>query len=77
MPDAAPDAREQEAIHLMRSSALPQAEALVKDILSDYPDNPHLLTTLGSLAAQQDRYAEAILLLERAVELMPEEATFA
>jgi len=72
----APDPRETEAVELIQRGEVPAAEALIRDILGDHPDSPHLLTVLGTLAARQDRYAEAIPLLERAVALAPEVGAF-
>ena len=49
-------------------------EADIRQILRTEPDNAHALNALGfTLADQTDRYEEAYELLERAIEIMPDD----
>ena len=82
MPDgatdnSASDSREHEAMRLMQSGALREAEALYTEILGERPDDPQLLNTVGALAAQQGRLVEAYPLLRRAQELAPDDPSIA
>ena len=67
--------REQEIMRLMQSGALPQAEVLIKEVLDDRPDDPKLLNTLGAVIAQQGRIVEALPMIKRAFEQMPDDAS--
>jgi len=50
-------------------------EADIKLILQNEPDNAHALNALGfTLADQTNRYSEALGYLERAIEIMPDDA---
>lgn len=50
-------------------------EADIKVILENEPDNAHALNALGfTLADQTDRYSEALGYLQRAIEIMPDDA---
>jgi tetratricopeptide (TPR) repeat protein len=50
-------------------------ETDIKKILKAEPDNAHALNALGfTLADQTDRYSEALGYLERAIEIMPDDA---
>lgn len=80
MPDSAPDdqiseSREHQAMHLMQTGAFPQAEVLIKEILEDRPDDPQLLNSLGAVVAQQGRIVEALPMIKRAHEQIPDDAS--
>jgi tetratricopeptide (TPR) repeat protein len=66
--------REQEAVRLMQEGALPQAEALLRAVLSERPEDHQILNALGVITAQLGRLAEAIGLFERALEQAPGDA---
>ena len=65
------DARDQQAVQLMQSGALPEAEALFKEILRDRPHDHQIINVLAILAAQQGRSREAITLFDRALAYAP------
>jgi Flp pilus assembly protein TadD len=55
-PETRPlERREQQAISLMQVGALPQAEAIFLDVLSDRPHDHQIMNTLAILAAQLGR----------------------
>ena len=57
-----------------RLGRIDQLEADIRQILRTEPDNAHALNALGfTLADQTDRYDEAYELLERAIEIMPDD----
>lgn len=80
VPEARPPKRMslQEALeeaHLMqRTERLDAAEAIYLEILAQVPDEPNCLHFLGILRHQQGRRAEAVELLQRAIELVPDHA---
>jgi len=82
MPDTAPESRElepreQEAIRLVQSGAVAQAEALFKEILSDRPDDHEILNAAGAVVAQQGRLVEAYPLFQKAFARAPEDPNVA
>lgn len=65
------DPREDEALRLIKSGSLTDAESLVTEILQDHPDNPLLLNTVGMLAAQQGKFSHAFARFDAALDLDP------
>jgi len=63
--------REMQAINLMQAGALPQAEAIFMDVLSDRPNDHQIMNALAILAAQQGRARESIRMFERALKHAP------
>lgn len=63
------------ALAYERQDDIPGAEAELRSILADEPDNANALNALGyTLADRTDRFAEALELIERAMELAPDNA---
>ncbi|MDH3232775.1 MAG: tetratricopeptide repeat protein, partial [Alphaproteobacteria bacterium] len=82
MPDAATEPqdrgrdlspREHEAMRLMQTGALAQAEALFREELTERPDDHQIINAIGSLVAQQGRLSEAFQLFERSVAIAPDD----
>jgi len=66
----------QTALTQHRAGQLPAAEAIYRQILAVQPQHPEALHLLGALATEQQRYDEAVPLLQRAVTLVPMEPVF-
>lgn len=60
------------AIRLARAGQIADADALLRDVLADDPDNASALFLLGDAALLSGRVAEASALLRRAVDLRPQ-----
>ncbi len=63
-----------QAQSMQRQEKLDVAESIYLEILAQLPDEPNALNFLGILRHQQQRPGEAIALLQRATELVPEAA---
>jgi len=63
--------REQQAIQLMQSGALPEAEKLFTEILRERPQDHQIMNALAILSAQQGRTHDAIKLFDRALAYAP------
>jgi tetratricopeptide (TPR) repeat protein len=61
------------AVLLNREGRNDEAEALLRGILKDYPNNADAMYLLGLLSVEQDRPEEAVELLSRAAELRPKD----
>lgn len=61
-------------IALQKSRRLEEAEAALREAARRWPDDPQLLTNLGSLCVEQARYADAERALSRAHEIDPSNA---
>ncbi len=59
------------AIALQKSQRLAEAEACFRDAAKQAPDDPQILTNIGSVCVEQLRYGDAESPLVRAVELDP------
>ncbi len=70
--DAVQD-RLRSAIQLQQQGLLDSAEAIYRDLLRTHPRHPLVLQMLGVLAAQQQRPAAALELLQQAVALAPQD----
>lgn len=60
------------AIEHLRAGRYREAESLLRDALSRYPDDPYLHNHLGLALRKQGRPMEAVAEYERAVELKPD-----
>ena len=56
----------------IRHGKLTEAEALSRQLLRNYPDDPNILRVLGVTLMRQDRFEEASKQLSTAVEVAPE-----
>lgn len=65
------DALMHKAIHLHRTGAFQEAENLYQQALRYFPTHPGILNLLGTLAAQQQRYTEALHWLHQALQFDP------
>jgi tetratricopeptide (TPR) repeat protein len=72
-----PDRREGEFFRHLNSGRLDQAEALIGKILETTPDNAGMLNVLGCIAAQTDRYLDALRHFRRAHDIAPTVGDFA
>ena len=73
-PHLSPDAVQDElraALRLQQQGLLDQAEAIYRRVLQTHPRHPLTLQMLGVLAAQQQRPAAALELLQQAIALQP------
>lgn len=82
MPDTAPEnralePREQEAVRLMQTGALAEAEAILSEILDDRPDDQQILNAAGAVTARQGRLVEAFALFQKAHALAPQDPSIA
>lgn len=68
---ADPIAQYQYALSLHSSGSLDEAAAQYRQLLSQFPDNPLVLTGLGTVALQQGKLDEGIQLLGMSVEIEP------
>jgi protein O-GlcNAc transferase len=59
------------AIALQKTRRLAEAEACFRDAATRVPDDPQILTNIGSMCVEQFRYSDAEASLARAVELDP------
>jgi len=59
---------------LLAQDDLPSADYVLSSILSALPDEPRALHLMGALRNMQGRSDEALLLMERSLKLMPEDA---
>ena len=53
-----------------------EAETILRDAITKYPDQPALLHSLGLLLVRQQKLADSMKLLKRAAELAPEDARY-
>ncbi|MEJ2121463.1 MAG: sulfotransferase domain-containing protein [Alphaproteobacteria bacterium] len=72
-----PDRREGEVYRHLNSGRLDQAEALIGKILETNPDHAGMLNVLGCIAAQSDRYLDALSHFRMAHDVAPTVADFA
>ena len=61
---------------LQRRGNFVDAGVIYRTILANEPDNPDALHLFGLVLGEQDRHAEAVSHIERALELRPDAAPF-
>lgn len=72
-PPFDPDTFYQKALSLHNMGKLNEAEGLYKTLLSFFPNQPEVLTTLGILSLQQGRQEEGIKQLKRSLSISPKQ----
>jgi tetratricopeptide (TPR) repeat protein len=65
------------ALMLFQEGALLPAETLLKDTLSEAPDNPHALAAMGRVQMGRKQYAAAIDCYQRSASVYPQHASLA
>ena len=70
-PPFDPDKLYQRALSLHHTGKLSEAESLYKTLLSYFPDQTELLTTLGTLLFQQGRHEEGLKQLKKSLSIAP------
>lgn len=64
----------QQASAFYQNGQLPEAAAQYKKILVDFPNDPQILSTVGTLALQLGNLSEAINYLEKSIKILPQQA---